>query len=135
MRNVLLVINSVLTSDNNNFWNFPLGQISYTIFWGAEGLGEGCVKITLIVSCLEWFTCLFLFTMVEFEKVLYTSRLKNSAHFSCYKTLPKRYNVQLSHEMLRNAMVSDMPDGRSVQPPPPSGKLAAQLKLPFGDSC
>ena len=38
-------------------------------------------------------------------------RLKNSTHFSCYKTLPKRYNVQLSHEMLRNAMVSDMPDG------------------------
>ena len=37
--------------------------------------------------------------------------------------------------MLRNAMVSDMPDGRSVQPPPPPGKLAAQLKLPFGDSC
>ena len=76
MRNVLLVINSVLTSDNNNFWNFLLGQISHTIFWGAEGLGEGCVKITLIVSCLEWFTCLFLFTMVEFEKVLYIPNLK-----------------------------------------------------------
>ena len=30
--------------------------------------------------------------------------------------------------MLRHAMVSDMPDGLSVQPPPPPGKLAAQLK-------
>ena len=25
---------------------------SHTIFWRAEGFGEGCVKITLIVSCL-----------------------------------------------------------------------------------
>ena len=37
--------------------------------------------------------------------------------------------------MLRHAMVSEMPDGLSVQPPPPPGKLAAQLKSPFGDSC
>ena len=34
------------------------------------------MKITLIVSCLEWLTCLFLFTMVEFEKVLYILDLK-----------------------------------------------------------
>ena len=32
---------------------------------------EGWVQITLIVSCLEWFTFLFLFIMVEFEKALY----------------------------------------------------------------
>ena len=30
--------------------------------------------------------------------------------------------------MLRHAMVSDMPDDLSVQPPPSRGKLAAQLK-------
>ena len=30
--------------------------------------------------------------------------------------------------MLRHVMVSDMPDGLSGQPPPPPGKLAAQLK-------
>ena len=36
--------------------------------------------------------------------------------------------------MLRHAMVSDIPGGLSVQPPPPPGKLAAQLKSPFGDS-
>ena len=47
-------------------------SIAHAIYWGAEGLGEGYVKITLIFSCLEWLTCLFLFTMVEFEKVLYS---------------------------------------------------------------
>ena len=34
------------------------------------------MKITLIVSCLEWLTCLFLFIMVEFEKGLYSPDLK-----------------------------------------------------------
>ena len=43
--------------------------------------------------------------------------------------------VSLSHEMLHHAMVSEMSDDLSVQPPPPPGKLAAQLKSPFGDSC
>ena len=33
----------------------------------AEGLGEGCVKIMLIVSCLEWLICLVLIVMVEFK--------------------------------------------------------------------
>ena len=56
-------------------WNFWLGQISPTIFWEA-GIGEGCVKIMLTVSCLEWPTCLFLFIMVEFEKVLYDPDVK-----------------------------------------------------------
>ena len=36
------------------------------------------MKITLIVSCLEWLPRLSLFIMVEFEKVL---RLKNGAYF------------------------------------------------------
>ena len=27
------------------------------------------MKITLIVSCLEWLTCFLLFIMVEFEKL------------------------------------------------------------------
>ena len=53
------------------FWNFRLGQISHTICWGQKVLEEGWgVKITLIVSCLEWPTCWFLFIMVEYEKVL-----------------------------------------------------------------
>ena len=43
--------------------------------------------------------------------------------------------LKLSHEMLRHGMVSDKPGGLSLQPPPSPGKLAAQLKPPFGDSC
>ena len=31
-------------------------SIAHAIYWGAEGLREGYVKITLIVSCLEWLT-------------------------------------------------------------------------------
>ena len=36
--------------------------------------------------------------------------------------------------MLRHRMVNDKPGGLSLQPPPSPGKLAAQLKPPFGDS-
>ena len=52
--------------------------------------------------------------MVEFEKVAYRTDITQ---------------ITLSHEMLRHTLVSNMPDGLSVQPPPPPGKLAAQLKL------
>ena len=52
------------------------------------------MKIMLTVSCLEWLTCLLLFTMVEFEKL--QPRFKNSTHFSCYASLSKGYNVQMS---------------------------------------
>ena len=41
----------------------------HTLFLGAEGLGEVCMKITLIISCLERLTCLLLFIMVGFEKL------------------------------------------------------------------
>ena len=46
-------------------------------------------------------------------KVTIQPRLKNGTHFSCYESLPKGYNVQMSlgltsHEMLCHAMVSDM---------------------------
>ena len=40
----------------------------HAIFWGAQELREGWVKIMLIVSCLEWLTYLFLFIMVEFKR-------------------------------------------------------------------
>ena len=56
---------------------------------GAEGLGEGCVKITLIVPCLEWLTCLFLFIMVEFEKIPYSSDLKMVLIFLVTKVFQK----------------------------------------------
>ena len=54
-----------------------------------EGLGEVCVKITLIVSCLEWLTCLFLFIMVEFEKLLYSPELKMVHIFLVTKVFQK----------------------------------------------
>ena len=37
--------------------------------------------------------------------------------------------------MIRHAIDSNKPCGLSAQPPPPPGKLAAQFKSPFGDSC
>ena len=38
---------------------FPVRSNTVTLYvWRAKELGEGCVKITLIVSCLEWLTCL-----------------------------------------------------------------------------
>ena len=52
------------------------------------------MKIMITVSCLEWLTCLILFIMVEFEKL--QPRFKNGAHFSCYESLSKGYNVQMS---------------------------------------
>ena len=52
-------------------------------------MGQGCVKIRLIVSCLEWHTCLFLFIMVEFEKVLYSPDLKMVLIFLVLKVFQK----------------------------------------------
>ena len=48
-----------------------------------------------------------------------------------FKYNVQRVTVELSHEMLRNAMVNDKPGGLSVQPPPPPGEWAAQLKSPL----
>ena len=53
----------------------------HTLFLGTEGLGDGCVKIMLIVSWhLEWLTCLLLFIMVGFEKL--QPRFEDNTHFS-----------------------------------------------------
>ena len=52
------------------------------------------MKIMLIVSCLEWLTCLLLFIMVGFEKL--QLRFKNGTHFSCHESLSKGYDVQMS---------------------------------------
>ena len=62
--------------------NVPVGV-------GAEELGKGCVKITLIVSCLEWLTCLLLFIIVEFEKLLYSPDLKMVLIFLVTKVFQK----------------------------------------------
>ena len=119
------------------FWDFRLGQISHTICWGAKGLEEGWgVKITLIVSCLEWPTFWFLFIMVEYEKALYSPDLKMVLIFLLQKSSKRlqcsNEHIFNSHELLsHNGQRQDWwPE--CVQPPPPPGKLAAQLKLPFG---
>jgi len=60
-----------------------------------------------IVSCLEWLTCLFLFTIRLNLKVTVQLRLNNGTHFSGYESPPKRvqcFNL-LSHEILRHATV------------------------------
>ena len=63
------------------------------------------MKITLIVSSLEWLTCLFLFIIVEFEKLL-------STHFFLLRKSSKRVqcsngSVAPSHEILFHSMVGD----------------------------
>ena len=57
---------------------------------------------------------LFFIHSGEIWKGTIQPRLKNGTHFSCYESLPKGYNVQMS-----NAVVSDNPGGLSVQLPPP----------------
>ena len=75
----------------------------HTLFLGAEGLGEGFVKIMLIVSWrLEWLTCLLLFIMAGFEKL--QPQFKKRTHFSCYESLSKGYSVLMS---LRLTLTSD----------------------------
>ena len=64
--NQLSLSHFMLLLNDNNVWNFWLRQISHAlyyhaIFWGTEGLGEGCVKIMQIVSCLELMANLFIF--------------------------------------------------------------------------
>ena len=53
------------------------------------------MKITLIVSCLEWLTCLLLFIMVGFEKLQPRKSFKSvqcsdefmfNSHMRCYVT-------------------------------------------------
>ena len=73
-------------------------------------------------------------------KVTLQSRLKKGTHFSCYESVPKGYNVQMSlcltltwDAMSRNGQRQ----GSVVQHSLPLKKSpsAAQLKLLFGDSC
>ena len=50
---------------------------------------EGWVQITLIVSCLEWFTFVFLFCLFIMVEGAIRPRLTKGTHFSCYESLPK----------------------------------------------
>ena len=83
----------------------------------------------LIVSCLEWLTCLFLFLMVELMKRYYVA-----------PTLPKGYNVQLSNclTLTWNATPRDgkrhawWPKCAATSSP---RKIGRPVKIAFGDSC
>ena len=59
--------------------------------------GRGVCKITLIVSCLEWLTCLLLFIMVELMKRHYTAPTLKWYSFFLSRNSSKGYNVQLSN--------------------------------------
>ena len=131
-----LLLTAFYDPQNNNFWKSRLGQIGHTLPILLQRDGEGCVKITLIVSCLEWLIRLFLFIMVEFEKVQH--RLTNDTHFSCHESFPKGQNVQmskcfikLSHEMLYHAMVSENPCGLSMCSHPPPRKIGSPVEIAF----
>ena len=83
----LPVHSTAVESDSINLWPKPvvvwlLRGRDFTLYW----LGEGCLK---------WLTCLFLFIMVEFEKLLYSPDLKMITRFSCYESFPQSY-VQMS---------------------------------------
>ena len=80
-----------MTHNDNNFWNFQLGQIIHTIFWGSRAIGGGVRENNAYCFLLwsEWLTCLFLFIMVEFEKVLYSPDLKMLLIFLVKKVFQK----------------------------------------------
>ena len=87
----------------------------------------------LIVSCLEWPTCSFLFIMVEYEKVPYSPDLKMVLIFLVTKVFQKSTVFKCSNEYIFNSheLLSHNGQRQDWWPPPP-GKLAAQLKSPFG---
>ena len=122
-------------------------MLSSAFLWEKEGLGEGCVKITLIDSCLEWLTCLFVFIMVEFEKLLYSPNLKMVLTFLVTKVFQKVAMFKwvcftLTWDSLsRNGRLHIPTAGTHTDSQPlPSEKkknrpFAAQLNSPLGDSC
>ena len=60
------------------------------------------MKIMLIVSCSEWLTCLFLFIMVEFEKLLYSPDLKMVHIFLVMKVFQK--DTMFKNEFMLNSL-------------------------------
>ena len=58
------------------------------------------MKITLIVACLEWLTCLFLFIMVEVAKLLCSPDLKMVLVFLVTKVFLQCSNEFVFHMRL-----------------------------------
>ena len=82
--------------NENNFWNFQLGQISHTIFWGAEGLGEGCTRKKRLLFPASMAHLLIFIHNGGIWKGTIQPRLKNDTHFSHFEKSCKR--VQCSNE-------------------------------------
>ena len=108
------------------FGIFRLGQISHTISLGSRGI-EGGVR--------ENDAYCFLLRMAHFLIFIHNGGIWKGIIqprmvfiFLVTKVFQKGtmfrwVTVQLSHEMLRHAMVSDKPGGLSVHPPTSPGKL------------
>ena len=115
-----------------------------TIFFfgggGGRGIGGGVRENKAYCSLLRLVNLLTFIQNGGSWKVTLQSRLKKVTHFSCYESVPKGYNVQMSlcltltwDAMSRNGQRQ----GYVVQHSLPQEKSpsAAQLKLLFGDSC
>ena len=76
-------------------WNFWLGQISPTIFWEA-GIGGGVHENNAYCFLLRMAHLLIFIHNGGIWKGSIQPQRKNGTHFSCYETLPKGYNVQMS---------------------------------------
>ena len=142
--NCLLLTAFYDPQNDNNFWNFRLGQISHAILshciLGGRGIGEGVRENNAYCFLLRMAHLLTFIYNSGIWKGTIQSRLKNGTHFSCYESVPKGYNVQMSlcftqtwGAMSRNGQRQ----GSVVQQPLPQKKSpsTAQLKSLFGDSC
>ena len=122
-------------SNRKVYWKFCF------LIWGHFNHSRACKSYTfrfpLPLACLPLARPFFL---------AHTTSKRLLRRLSCYESLPKWYNVRehkfvlLAHEILCHAMDGDnvMWQPECVEPTPPLRKnrpLAAQLKLPFGDSC
>ena len=112
-----------------------------TIFFGGgRGIGGGVRENKAYCSLLRLVNLLTFIQNGGSWKVTLQSRLKKVTHFSCYESVPKGYNVQMSLFLLLtwDAMSRNgQRQGYVVQHSLPQKKSpsVAQLKLLFGDSC
>ena len=103
------------------FGIFRLGQISHTISLGSRGIEGGVRENDAYCFLLRMAHFLIFIHNGGIWKGIIQPRLVTKVFQK--GTVFKWVTVQLSHEMLRHAMVSDKPGGLSVHPPTSPGKL------------
>ena len=79
------------------FGIFRLGQISHTISLGSRGIEGGVRENDAYCFVLRMAHFLIFIHNGGIWKGTIQPRLKNGTHFSCYESLPKGYNVQMSN--------------------------------------